>query len=203
MGIQAGKVVNFGNGQAQPVGEMLPDDLRGGHTEAVVLFDDETGEVFPVDDLHQPADILRMVGHAVEHRSVLFQDQLPVERDEAVKGEDILQKGYHRRDAPGGDKQLDPLGAQGVQREHRALRDLPAARGRVVDQGAVHVEKDNFDHSQAPLPFSGLPGQGRNASSRVLSTPNSAAQSRRPSKISSREYSHRRSRASEKPLRYS
>ena len=77
--LQPGEVVGLWRGQPRP-GKVLLDDRRLPQGKALLLLDNQAGEGFRVlpYQLHQGADVLRLVGHAVEHLAVFVRGQLPV-----------------------------------------------------------------------------------------------------------------------------
>ena len=69
--LQPGEVVGLWRGQPRP-GKVLLDDRGLPQGKALLLLDNQAGEglrVLPYQ-LHQGADVLRLVGHAVEHLAV-------------------------------------------------------------------------------------------------------------------------------------
>ena len=150
--LQPGDVVAARGGEPLLL-KVLPDDGGLHHKEAVFFLDHQAGEGVRLHQFRQFADVLGMVGHPVEHPALPVQGQLAVQGDETVKGEEVLQKGDHGGDAPCGHKQLDALFPQGLQAP-QGRGGYPAAPFRgVVQQGAVDVEKDSFDHKISPVPL--------------------------------------------------
>ena len=102
------------------------------------------GEGVVPGGLHQLLHRLWGHGVAAEHLSPR-RTVLAAEGDRPVEGEQSLHTPEHDRVPPGGQKELDPLGAQGVEGLQGGGGD---GVGAEAHQSSVHVEENGLDHSR-------------------------------------------------------